>query len=80
MSRIQIISDGTAQGTTVRTMDGRQLDGVASITISPITPGEMVKAQITFNAVVLRMMASPDIRVVDSERTSEDECKTSDMN
>jgi hypothetical protein len=55
MSELEIVSNGTVRGTTVRLKDGRTLTGVLAIEIEPITPFGSVRAKITFDRVAIQM-------------------------
>jgi hypothetical protein len=53
MNTIEIVSNGSPFETTVRTKSGCVIDGISSIEIHPIVPGESVKATIVFDLVTL---------------------------
>jgi hypothetical protein len=55
MGELEIVSDGTVRGTTVRLKDGCILTGVTAIEIEPIKPLGSVRARITFDRVALQM-------------------------
>ena len=67
MSELEIVSDGTARGTTVRLKDGCTLKGVTAIEIEPISPGGTVRAKITIDCVALQMkLKHADINCTDN--------------
>lgn len=55
MSQLEIVSDGTAQGTVVRLRDGSNLQGVISVEIEPLRVGQTVRARITIDRVALQI-------------------------
>ena len=57
MADVKIISDGTAQGTSVHVGD-EVMRGVTRIEIEPISVGGLVTARITVNMAALRMRLS----------------------
>lgn len=66
MSELEIVSDGTAQGTTVRLKDGQSLNGVTAIEFEPLRPGGTVRAKITIDCVALQMkLKHADINCTD---------------
>ena len=66
MSEIEIVSDGTAQGSFVRLRDGTRLSCVISVEIEPISFGKNVRAKITVDRVALQMQIQrADIQCTD---------------
>ena len=55
MNTLEIVSNGTAFGTTVSLENGPMLHGVVSIEIHRIEPGDTVRATIVFDRVALKL-------------------------
>lgn len=66
MSGLEIVSDGTATGTVIRTKNGEVIHGVTSIEFYPICVGGTVQARITVDRIALQIgLNSPDIVCTD---------------
>ena len=57
--KVRIVSDGTTYGTCVLDENGKSLEGVTRIEISPLDGGgnPLVEAKLTFSMVKLDMIA-----------------------
>lgn len=56
MSKIKIVSDGTAHGTKLYNSDGSLIQNITSIKISPIVPNSLVTATVEFCNIELDMV------------------------
>lgn len=60
MSKIKIVSDGTAHGTKLYNSDGNLIQNITSIKISPIVPNSLVTATVEFCNVELEMITNQE--------------------